>query len=121
MHSSAGDLWPGRVVEFLSLDTMTWKQLNDTFYSQWDHEMTHLVSNIHDGFRFDAPVIIGGEYEVQDEDGFPETHQRNFVQTYTFNASKWNDWFCCIPQLKMKRSHFSAVHIELEIELVGKT
>ena len=121
--SSAWSIWPGRVVEFLSLETRTWRQLGDSHYSQWGHEMTHIVSHPPlSEFRFDAPVIIGGEYEVQGENRHPETHQPNIVQTYLGNTSSWsNDWYCCIPQLKIKPSHFIAVHIELEVKLFDKS
>ena len=115
-HSSANDLWPGKAVEFLSLETYTWRRLADSSYSQWDHSMTILESHPPiSGFRFDAPLILGGEYEVQDDDGRPETHQRNYVQTFLGNSSDWpNEWDCCVPQLKWKRSMFSAVRVQLD-------
>ena len=109
-QSAAGDLYPGRRVDFFSLKNHTWTQLGDSSFSQWEHKMTILDSASWVSDRGNQrPVIIGGEYKVDSEEEIDGIHQRNFVQTF----DNRDHWFCCIPQLKWKRAYFQAVKIEL--------
>jgi len=77
--------------------------------------MTYLQLTSSSGLQFDAPVTLGGQYHVQDENGHEEYHERNYVQTYLgINGSKWNDWDCCVPQLNRKRAYFTSIYVNLQ-------
>ena len=81
--TSSSSAFPANYVDFFSLDTLSWTRLADSSYGQWGHQMA-----IYDTYeaveetRSPRPVIIGGAYELLDEDGRPEPHYRNYLSNF---------------------------------------
>ena len=72
--------FPTKYAHFFSLDSLSWTRLTDSLYGQWGHKMV-MVDTFEavEKTRSPRPIIIGGEYELWDEDGHRETHYRNWV------------------------------------------